>query len=363
MPLLGLRITKGGVGNRYWFFQNDACPAVSLFTDDREVAAALQACDGYPEVAAQMSRWRKSSRGGLAAAGLIALALAGLAAGLWLGRNWMADQVLDKIPVSVEEKIGRLGLLQWEKTEGDSSSDAEAVRQLEALCRPLTAALPLNDYTFKFYLSNSEEVNAAALPGGYIVVNAGLVRAAATPEAIQGVLAHELGHVMKRHSLRQIIGQAGLWMTVGLALGDQSGWIGFASNNGALLLSRSFSRDCEREADAFAADLMIKARLNPDGMVEFFTALQKKEQENPKLAALAKTLSLGSTHPDTDGRLDAMRRSLPKAPPPEGWLDSAAAFQSLRLRLGAPPGKREGEDGEPLPEAAAAARPPSGGSR
>lgn len=341
MPLLGLKITRGGVGNRYWFLQNAG--ETTFFTDDPAMAAELQACVGYPEVVIQMAQWRRESHRGLAMAGGILLALASVILGLWLSRGLIADAITARIPAAAEEKLGQLGVAQWEKLEGENSTDTEAVQQLEALCQPLLAALPKNDYRFHFYLSKSKEINAAALPGGYIIVNTGLVEAASTPEEIQGVLAHELGHVVKRHTVRQLVGQAGLWAAIGLVFGDQSGWIGFSTNNGALLLSRRFSRDQEREADAFACDLMQRAKINPAGMVTFFETLQKKENENPALSALLKTLSLGSTHPDTAARIEAMRQKQPPGPPPDGWSDSTSPFRALRLSLGIVPPATTGE--------------------
>jgi predicted Zn-dependent protease len=336
LPLLDIDITKGGVGNRYWFFKGTE--AWSLFSDDKTLAKALTA---MPETAGQMARWHREGHRGLAMAGAILLVLLAMLAGLWLSRGLMADAVVAKIPVSAEEKLGQVGIAQWEKLMGGFSEDQEAVKQLEALCQPLISALPKNDYKFRFYLSKNSEINAAALPGGYIVVNAGLISAATTPEEIQGVLAHELGHVMKRHSLRQLTGQAGLWLTVGLIFGDQSGWIGFIAGNGALLLDRGFSRAHEREADDFACDLLTKARINPQGMVNFFEMLKKQQDENPALAAITKTLNLASTHPGTEERIETLRRQVPKTPPADGWRDGSVNFNALKLRLGETPTEKK----------------------
>ena len=336
LPLYRLQITKGGVGDRYWYFKGEE--GWSLFSDDRQLAKMLTAA---PETSAQMARWHRETHKGLLAAGAILLTLMAAIAGLWLSRGRILDAVAAKIPVSVEEKLGQVGITQWEKLMGGFSEDQEAVKQLEALCQPLITALPRNDYKFRFYLSKNGEINAAALPGGYIVVNAGLLSAANAPEEVQGVLAHELGHVMKRHSLRQLTGQAGLWITIGLVFGDQSGWVGFIAGNGALLLDRGFSRAHEREADDFACELLKKARINPQGMVSFFEMLKKKEAENPTLAAITKTLNLASTHPETEERIQALRRQVPKVPPAEGWLDGSANFNALKLRLGETPADKK----------------------
>ena len=80
-------------------------------------------------------------------------------------------------------------------------NDAEAQRYINGLGKKLVAFAPNNhpEYTWEFRIVNSAEINAFALPGGYIYVNRAVLEAAEDEAQLAGVLAHESGHVVMRH--------------------------------------------------------------------------------------------------------------------------------------------------------------------
>jgi Zn-dependent protease with chaperone function len=167
--------------------------------------------------------------------------------------------------------------------------------------------------------------NAFALPGGKIVMTDGIVKAAADKglpdDALVGVLAHEIGHVVHRHTTRMVLEQGVLQMGLGLALGDVSAIV---STGSALLTGLSYRRSHEREADCYAIDLMRHAALPTAPMGQLLLAMahedeaQTKKPDAPasaadkgKARADAKAhpvWSLLSSHPDTIQRATELQQ-------------------------------------------------------
>jgi Zn-dependent protease with chaperone function len=142
--------------------------------------------------------------------------------------------------------------------------------------------------------------NAFALPNGAIVLTDQLVDLAkGDDEMILGVLAHEIGHVDHKHSLRQVYRVAGTAALITLIAGD----IGSASedmlSSGAALLTLSNSRAAEEEADRTSVELMKKAGRDPAAIGRFFAILEAKFGDGEETSML-------STHPATPERRKAV---------------------------------------------------------
>lgn len=149
--------------------------------------------------------------------------------------------------------------------------------------------------------------NAFALPDGTIVITDELIAMAdGDDELIMGVLAHEMGHVEHEHSLRQLYraaGVAGLIMLIGGDIGEGAQDM---LAQGAGLLTLSFSREAEAEADRHSVEIMLKAGRDPLAIARFFEALGKKLGDTGGTSML-------STHPGTPERraaADAYAREL-----------------------------------------------------
>ncbi|MBS0319352.1 MAG: M48 family metallopeptidase [Proteobacteria bacterium] len=155
-------------------------------------------------------------------------------------------------------------------------------------------------------------INAFTLPGGTIVMLDGLTDVA-SDDALVGVFAHELGHVVHRHTLRQMFQVAGIGGAVGLVFGDASATL---TTVAAMVLTVGYSRDMEREADAFAATALKASGIPVEPLAEFLATMQAREDERGQVPQFL------STHPVSSERIDALRRAAgtaasvrPVAPP------------------------------------------------
>jgi predicted Zn-dependent protease len=163
-------------------------------------------------------------------------------------------------------------------------------------------------------LDNPNQVNAFALPAGFLYVYTGLLLAADNEAELAGILAHEIGHVVGRHSANQLATQLGLNILVSLALGENSEELASlaaqAGTSGALA---RFSRDDEREADAFGVKYTMAAGYDPRGLLTFFEKLKKLEGR--RQSGLE---SLLASHPATQERINRIDRMILKAGNPTG---------------------------------------------
>lgn len=138
--------------------------------------------------------------------------------------------------------------------------------------------------------------NAFALPDGTLVITDQLIRMAqGDTEMILGVLAHEIGHVEREHSLRQMYRAAGLAGLIMLIAGDVGAGGEEVLTDGAALLALSYSRSAESEADRISVDLMARAGHDPAAIGRFFQMLEEKLGDGGSTSML-------STHPGTPER-------------------------------------------------------------
>ncbi len=149
-----------------------------------------------------------------------------------------------------------------------------------------------------FVIDDLKTVNAFATPGGRIYVYTGLLAAADNEAEVIGVMGHEMGHVVARHSARQLIGQYGLEAVTKMALGEKSTEVaqlaaGLAGK-GAML---AYGRGMETEADEYGARYSSLAGYDPHGIATFFQKLEAKSGKQPEL------LTWFSTHPSNPERI------------------------------------------------------------
>jgi predicted Zn-dependent protease len=218
-----------------------------------------------------------------------------------------------QVPVSVEEQFGE-AVFERVQQQTKITNDPRWTAQLEAVTARLLLAATNSGYKFQFHVAEADDLNAFAIPGGHMVVYTGLLKAVKRPEELAGVLAHEMAHVMQRHSLRNLIEALGLSLTVQMLVGDASGLVALASQGSEVLLRERFSRDVERAADDGGWDLLVAADMDPRGMIDFFRTMQSELARNAVTAAADGNLSFLSTHPATSERikrLEAKYETLP----------------------------------------------------
>ncbi len=141
--------------------------------------------------------------------------------------------------------------------------------------------------------------NAFALPGGTVVVTDDLARMLADdPDAMAGVLAHELTHVTERHGLTALYRSLSLYIVIGLLAGDTGAVLDEVLLEGNVLLSLAGSRAAEREADDGAVRLMQDAGFDPEGLARFFDRIGEIAGDGNSWA---------STHPGSAERAETIR--------------------------------------------------------
>jgi predicted Zn-dependent protease len=187
--------------------------------------------------------------------------------------------------------------------------DAQATAYVNAIVRRLAAQAPGPEFRYQAKVVNSPEINAFALPGGYIYVNRGLIRAVRNEAELAGVIAHEIAHVAERHGTEQATKAYGAQAGVGLLaqvlggrdrrLGLPEQIIGTLGVNAAFM---KFSRNAEHEADRVGASIMARAGYDPMAMASFFDLLQAQKRSNPN--AVAKFFS---SHPPASDRSARIR--------------------------------------------------------
>ncbi|MGZ5435119.1 MAG: M48 family metallopeptidase [Pyrinomonadaceae bacterium] len=160
---------------------------------------------------------------------------------------------------------------------------------------------------YKFHVIESREINGLSLPGGHIYITTGLLKIANDGE-LASVLAHEVGHIAARHSLKTLKKRQE-YNDFAKSIGELTGVAGDIGRDLGIALSQMLaegiltihSRDEEREADYLGVRGMAKAGFDPQGMVTMFQKLQRVQGQTPDL------LSWFSDHPDVQERIDNTR--------------------------------------------------------
>lgn len=223
----------------------------------------LLVANGYREP--RVVRWQQNWQLSLLA---LILVLGALIAGYQWGLPWAADSLARHLPASVEKKIGDEQLKMLDAAYLQPSK-LDAARQTRLRHAFAGLKQPRNEKTaYRLEFRDSRiGPNAFALPNGVIVMTDQLVTLASDEQAILAVLAHELGHVQRRHSLRRLLQALGVGAAVNLLVGDISGVLAAAP---AFMLDQKYSRDFEREADQYAIDMMRANRIALSPMADLF---------------------------------------------------------------------------------------------
>ncbi len=141
------------------------------------------------------------------------------------------------------------------------------------------------DLDWHFYVVNTRQVNAFALPGGYVYVNRGLIESATKLDELTGTLGHEIGHVIQRHSVKQMQNaqkaNAGLAVVCTLTSICQNGVAQAAVQVGGSALFARHSRLDELQADSEAVVNVTRAGYDPQGIPDLFQVLMRERQYQP----------------------------------------------------------------------------------
>jgi len=218
-------------------------------------------------------------------------------------------------------------LKQTQKALPDSAWQA----YINQVGQKLVAVCDRKDIQYQFQVVDDDQVNAFACPGGFVYFYTGLLRQMDNEAELAAVMAHEISHVVGRHSIKRLQMVLGVGMAYELAMGEkESKAIETAVGVGMTLISSQFSRDDEREADDYGMTYMIRAGYDPNAMITMFD----------KLAALGGSGSgdvfekMLSSHPDTQDRIASAKTRIASMQPLSSDLTLAKPkYQQMRSRL------------------------------
>ncbi len=235
------------------------------------------------------------------------------------GIPWLADRVASRVPPAWEQRLGDevlAGLDQqlFQPTALTEERQQEA-RDIFAKLAPADARMPLR---LVFRRSPAVGPNAIALPNGTIVVTDALVYHIAgagsgltgeLADQLAGVLAHEIGHVQKRHAMRKIVQGSITGVLSWTLFGDFSA---VAAGAPAMLLQMEYSRGMETEADDYAIDLLARNGISTEPLADLFESLDDGHARTPQArqpAWMRRAADYMSTHPSSEARIERLRNA------------------------------------------------------
>lgn len=213
-------------------------------------------------------------------------------------------------------------------------SDPEVVRYINVLGDSIARVGDERSLDWHFYVVDSPEINAFAVPGGFIYVNRGLIEKAANMSQLAGVLGHEIGHVEERHSMEQMrdMDRANLGVSVLCVLTNvcENQVAATAINVGGSAIFAKFSRQDEAEADAVGVRNMVRAGIDPRGIPEMFRILLAERQQQPDAVS-----AWFSTHPMEEDRIRATEAQIAQIDPAilATLTKDSQGFQAFKRRL------------------------------
>ena len=243
---------------------------------------------------------------------------------------------------SIEREMA-LGKQMAEEVEREARIERDAVigeyvnRLGQNLVQNSDAKVP-----FTIKVIDSDEVNAFALPGGFMFVNTGLILKADNESELAGVLAHEIAHVAARHGTKQAT-RGQIINVASIPLIFMGGWAGYAVRQAAGLAVPlgflRFSRGMEQEADHLGLQYMYKAGYDPSSFVDFFEKLQSLEKKKP--GSISRVFA---THPMTGDRIKHAQQEIQNEleSQPQYVVDTSE-FQDVRTRLAILENRQKGE--------------------
>ena len=259
------------------------------------------------------------------------LALLGVATLVYYGYRdglpWLAAKVAARVPPAAEAALGETMLSAVDRFLFEPSRLPDATRaEIQSAFDKLLAA-SRNEHKLELQFRRSKGrfqlANAFALPGGTVLVTDQLVTLLAGNDKVAAVLAHEIGHQVKRHTLVRLLETSATALIFGAILGDVSGIGSVAATAPGVILGLSFSRDAEEEADRYAYELLRASDYSPALLGDALEVLIRHDCDeagargdgepagDPQCRERRDGVRGGSaylsTHPDIEARIAAAR--------------------------------------------------------
>lgn len=269
------------------------CPDAPMLADWLPTRSRMEAMADWLE-----RRWPA------VAAGAVTMVVAGVLF-VQVGLPWMADRVARSIPPAVEAAVAQqvMTVVEAQWVDPTRLPHKQQLR-LRAGFERLIEGLPRQaDYRLEFRRGTRIGPNALALPAGIVIVTDELVEMMEDDAQVLAVLAHEIGHHEGYHGMRGALQSSALVLLIGFVTGDAASVGSLAASVPAVLLQNGYTRDFERDADAFAVELLRDRGYDP---LAFAGAMRRMRALTPDTKGVAGYLS---THPDTDERIEAAERA------------------------------------------------------
>jgi predicted Zn-dependent protease len=235
------------------------------------------------------------------------------------------------ILISTADEVA-IGKQMAQEVEAKEAVLADAVVQsyVSQVGNKVAQASDRKDLAWHFKVIRNKEVNAFALPGGYVYVYTGLLKGMDSEAELAGALGHEIGHVVARHSVKKLQTTYGLDILMQIAgVQQMNNAAQVAIQMGSVLVLQGYSREDEFEADYDGTYYEYKAGYNPTGMKNLLTRLKSLETQEP--GALEKLLA---THPPTSDRIAQVDSVIVKLPANAKSLPiGRESFQPILNRL------------------------------
>jgi predicted Zn-dependent protease len=273
-------------------------------------------------------RGRQYRAMGLATAALVSVVFAYI-----YGVPLIANRIVAIVPPDWEQRLGETVVVQIEGAlaqEGgfevcDTDPDSVANRAIARFAAKAVEGTG-TPFTPDIKVVRTAIPNAFALPGGHSYYFSALLAQTETADEFAGVMAHELGHVVHRHGMEQLISTSATGLLIGFILGDMTG-LSVAGALGATLIDSSFSRDAEREADRFAAEASTRVGFRPASLADLLDRVAPDD-------AFTQNLALLSTHPLTAERRAYLESLALEADPSLAPAFTDSEWQAIKTMCG-----------------------------
>lgn len=320
-----LTIDPSATNSSQVFFSSKKQQDFSVFTRDKSILKNEYLLNNS-NTQKELKKVKRSFRLNSTIVGAMVVGLLAIIVSLFAFKDQLVWSIANQIPFEYEYKLGEQ-VAEAHLSSNNVIEDDSLVATFQEIIQPLLNVVD-EDYEFQFYIIENDIPNAYALPGGFIFVHTGLINEAMQWDEVQGVLAHEIAHVTEKHHIRGVLSQFGLMTIIGSFFGDASQVYGLVVGLGMQLESMAYSRSFETEADTKGWEYLIKANIDPEGLIMFFAKIGDGHDHDLS----DKMMNYLSTHPMPEKRVEYLSEKL-DALPSSDYFQPTADFDLFKERM------------------------------
>ncbi len=232
------------------------------------------------------------------------------------GVPFLSEQIAEALPQKTNELIAgnTLEILDkylFKATTIPEQEQEEIRNHFQSSIATLDTTTKNTKYKLHFRLwkeGNRSIPNAFALPSGDIIVTDKFIQLAKNQEEIDSILLHEMGHVVHKHTLKRVIESSFVAVAVMVIVGDTSAITDMGVGVGSLLVSSSYSRKYESEADNYAFEKMLRAKIDPASFSTIMNRMEASSQNKAKDSDEESVVDYISSHPSTKQRVQIAQK-------------------------------------------------------